>query len=100
MRWKRGAASSCSAISSPGRDDQNVVRVGNEPGQVGRASATRPRNPLARATLVDAEAALNPVDAAATPLGLREEGGDPVLRVGMALLGDVAAVNGVRVRRL
>src|SRR5262245_31549593 len=86
--------------SSPGRDDQDVVRVGNEPGQVGRASPARPRDPIARATLVDAEAALDPVEPAATPRGLREEGSDPVLRVGVALLGHVAAVDGVRVRRL
>src|SRR5215831_16301492 len=83
-----------------GGDHQHVVRRIDESHEVGRAPASWARDPLGGTALVDTEPALHPVEAAAAPLGFREERRHPLLRIGMVLLDDVPAMNRVGVRRL
>src|SRR5439155_14031323 len=67
----------------------------NRPG-----SPAPPLPPPRPRPLVHAEPAIGPGQLAAALLGLGGEGDDPVLRVGMVLLRDVAPVHGIGVRRL
>src|SRR2546428_13306057 len=88
------------ASSSLRGNDERVVGGLGELHQVGRAAATGAGNGFGGAALVDAEAALHPVDLAALALGLGHDRGHPVLGIRVVLLGDVAAVHGVGVGRL
>ena len=83
-----------------GRNDERVVRLFDELPEVRGAAAARPVDPLARAALVDAEAALDPFEPGAASGGLGHEGGHPVLRIRMVLFLEAPAVHGVRVRPL
>lgn len=57
-------------------------------------------NELVHAALVNAHPAVDPIDLSAVLLGAREESCDQVLGGRVVLLGDLLAVDGVRVRRL
>src|SRR5262249_55784700 len=82
---------------SLGRDERCVVgALGGLP-EVDRAAPSDAGHHLADPTLVDAEAAVDPLEGAAGPLGLPGERADPLLGVRVVLLDRVPPVHGVGV---
>src|SRR5262249_37726283 len=88
------------SLASPCWDDERVVRLLDELPEIGRTAAPRTGDGFDDASLVDAEAALHPVDLAAPARRFLHHPLNPVLGVRMVLLGDVAAMHGVGVWRL
>src|SRR5437762_14283365 len=81
-------------------DDERVVRGLGKCPEIGRRAAPYTGNGVDAAALVDAEAAIHPVDLAAVLFGFAHQGGDRILRDEMVLLFDIAAVHRVGVRLL
>src|SRR6266705_4064685 len=87
-------------LSSARGDDERVVRgLGQRP-EIGRRAAPHTGNGVDRAALVNAEAAIHPVDLAAILFRFAHQGSDRVLRDEMVLLFDIAAMHRVGVRLL
>src|SRR5690242_18297296 len=87
-------------LSSARGDDEGVVRgLGQRP-EIGRRPAPHTGNGIDRAALVDAEAAIHPVDLAAILFSFAHQRGDRVLRDEMVLLFDIAAMHRIGMRLL
>jgi hypothetical protein len=82
------------------RDDQRVVRLLQELDELGGATAPDAADRLADAALVDAQAAVHPVEAGAGLFGAFEECRDPFSGKRVVLLLDVAPVDCVCMRSL
>src|SRR5262249_53931544 len=94
------SAFTASSTSVAGRDDQRVDRVLGLLPEVARRAAAHAGHALAGAAFVDAQAAVDPIDAAAVALCLVDQRADHVLGQEMVLLFGGAAVHGVGVRLL
>src|SRR5271154_5701644 len=82
------------------RNDEQIVRGFAERMEIGWRASPRIGDEFADATLIDAHAAIHPVDLAALRCGEREQGRDLILGRGMVFFGEVLAVHRVRMRRL
>src|SRR5690348_5022445 len=86
--------------SSARRDDERVIGRLSQLPEIGWRAAPDTGDRLAGAALVDAEAAIDPVDLAAVLLGRAHQLGDRVLRDEVVFLLGVAAMHRVGVRLL